>query len=740
LVSNTQRVSVFKFPIISFFIASSAFGGAVEFELSITKSLQVPPAVARFNGIPLNIDKEAMLAISVGEQIRVMNFPMSPNRNVDLDLQRFNVFTNDAVVVIASMDSHGRIVERPADFPDVVLLRGGIAGEPGSKVFLAIGKHTTNGWIESRGSTFVIAKNPAEGWTAVYELDAVDPELMNWVDVKCGVEHYAGVVNQSSGGEVGERSLGENCAAIRIAIETDWEFTGNLFGGNIDASAEYATTLIGAVSTIYESDVNMATKICYLRLWASAFDPWSTGSSSARLSEFHSYWQSNMDHVFRHLAHMLSGQGLGGGIAYVSVVCTGSGYAVSGNINGSFPLPIQDHNGNNWDLMVVAHELGHNCGTWHTHDYSPPIDGCGLGDCSDAWGGTIMSYCHTCSGGLSNMVMSFHPLVQDTIIAYLTDGISCSLGGFGQPPNACLDMVWKMPEVPIDIDVLANDYVNDCSFLEIVSYDNLSKFGGTVEMIGEDPATAILRYTPPEVENSVDVFLYYVADVGGQQSTGHVTVITELPRPADNPVNVEVGSGAKYYALDTLSSLPDFDLLDPIGEEVVSQVNYPSTGGNFAGSGLSNDVGAVFEGYVEVPQSDTYTLYVDSDDGSKLYIGEELVVDNDGLHGMNEESGEITLEVGLHAIRIEFFERGGGAGCIVRIAGGGLSKQVVPTSMWWHKVSIYGDINGDGTIDVLDLLELIAAWGECGDPCESDLNGDGTVDVNDLLELVAQWS
>jgi len=297
-----------------------------------------------------------------------------------------------------------------------------------------------------------------------------------------------------------------------------------------------------------------------------------------------------------------------------------------------------------------------------------------------------------------------------------------------------------MPEVSIDIDVLANDYVNDCSFLEIVSYDNLSHFGGTVEMIGDDPTTAILRYTPPAVENSVDFFLYYVADVGGQQATGHAILFTELPRPADNPASVEAGTGAKYYALDNPSSLPDFDELEPIGEEVVSQVNYPSTGGNFAGSGLSNDVGAVFEGYVEVPVSDTYRLYIDSDDGSKLYIGEELVVDNDGLHGMNEESGEIALEVGVHAIRIEFFERGGGAGCIARIAGGGLSKQVVPTSMWWHQVSINGDINGDGTVDVLDLLELIAAWGECGDPCESDLNGDGTVNVDDLLDLVTQWS
>ena len=242
--------------------------------------------------------------------------------------------------------------------------------------------------------------------------------------------------------------------------------------------------------------------------------------------------------------------------------------------------------------------------------------------------------------------------------------------------------------------------------------------------------------------------MYYIEDAGGQSSTGHVTIFTELPRPADNPANVEPGASTNYYALDNLSSLPNFDLLDPIGQEVVSQVNFPSTGGNFAGSGLSDDIGAVFEGYIDIPESNTYVLYVDSDDGSKLYIGGQLLIDNDGLHGMVEEAGQIALAPGLHEIRVEFFERGGGAGCIVSLSSDTLLKQVIHESMWWHHVVIYGDINDDGSVDVLDLLELIAAWGSCdllppgdgSDDCDPDLNGDGNVDVEDLLELIAQWS
>ncbi len=707
--------------------------------LSITKDTRVLPAIERFNGIALHIDTTSIDDFPLNANIEVRNFPLSHSQTVGLTLQRFEVFTKDAIVVNASIDN-GNIVERVVTQPHVVLLKGTIKNEPASKVFLAIGKYTTNGWIESNGSTYVIAKHPEGKWTTVYELDAIDPTIMNWVDLRCATETVPQLSQIPKDTPTQPRSVGVPCPALRMAIDTDWQFTGNLFGGNTEASGEYAATLIGAVSTIFETDIGISTNICYLRLWENSGDPWSGGGSSAQLTEFTTHWNVYMNHIDRHVAHMLSGQGLGGGIAYVRAVCTSSAYAVSGNINGSFPIPIEDHNGNNWDLMVVAHETGHNCGTWHTHDYDPPIDGCGLGDCSNAWGGTIMSYCHTCSGGLSNMVMSFHPLVLETISNYLANDISCSLGGDGSTPVAPLDMVWKLPFDSIDIDVLANDYANDCSLPSMTSYDTTSYFGGTIEMIGDDPTTAILRFNPPTQEYHVDVFKYYIADTSGQEAEGHVTIYTDIPRVPDTPSVTELGTQTNYYMLDQLSSLPDFGTLDPIGEEIVSQINFASTGGNFAGSGLSDDVGAVFTGFIDVPTSETYTLYVESDDGSKLYIGNELIVDNDGLHGMQEESGEIALGEGLHAITVEFFERGGGAGCIVRIAGGGLSKQVIPSDMWHHEVEVYGDVNSDGIIDVHDLLIVIAEWGDCHAACPADLNADTVVNINDLLILIAEWS
>ena len=53
---------------------------------------------------------------------------------------------------------------------------------------------------------------------------------------------------------------------------------------------------------------------------------------------------------------------------------------------------------------------------------------------------------------------------------------------------------------------------------------------------------------------------------------------------------------------------------------------------------------------------------------------------------------------------------------------------------------VLGDLNGDGLVNVLDLLVIVADWGDCNGECPSDLNGDATVNVLDLLIVIANWS
>jgi hypothetical protein len=50
-----------------------------------------------------------------------------------------------------------------------------------------------------------------------------------------------------------------------------------------------------------------------------------------------------------------------------------------------------------------------------------------------------------------------------------------------------------------------------------------------------------------------------------------------------------------------------------------------------------------------------------------------------------------------------------------------------------------GDLDGDGSVGITDLLELIGAWGACGAPCPADLDGSGTVGIADLLAMLGNW-
>ncbi len=54
---------------------------------------------------------------------------------------------------------------------------------------------------------------------------------------------------------------------------------------------------------------------------------------------------------------------------------------------------------------------------------------------------------------------------------------------------------------------------------------------------------------------------------------------------------------------------------------------------------------------------------------------------------------------------------------------------------------LYGDVNGDGRIDIGDIFALIEVWGDCeyGDPCPADLNGNGSVGWIDLTILIGLW-
>ncbi|MFC9339255.1 ricin-type beta-trefoil lectin domain protein [Streptomyces sp. NPDC057020] len=65
-------------------------------------------------------------------------------------------------------------------------------------------------------------------------------------------------------------------------------------------------------------------------------------------------------------------------------------------------------------------------------------------------------------------------------------------------------------------------------------------------------------------------------------------------------------------------------------------------------------------GQLHAPATGAHTLRLTSDDGSRLWIDDQLVIDHGGLHGPEPKEATVDLTAGPHALRIEHFERGGG--------------------------------------------------------------------------------
>lgn len=113
-----------------------------------------------------------------------------------------------------------------------------------------------------------------------------------------------------------------------------------------------------------------------------------------------------------------------------------------------------------------------------------------------------------------------------------------------------------------------------------------------------------------------------------------------------------------------------------------SQVDFSVTGNAWAGldDRFKDHWSSRHSGILVIPESDNWTFYLESDDGSRLWIDGVLVVNNSGIHAMGEQSGSINLSAGNHQFRVEHFEHGGVAGLHLRWESTNYSKQIVPTS------------------------------------------------------------
>ncbi len=113
------------------------------------------------------------------------------------------------------------------------------------------------------------------------------------------------------------------------------------------------------------------------------------------------------------------------------------------------------------------------------------------------------------------------------------------------------------------------------------------------------------------------------------------------------------GLNCEYFEGEWIM-LPDFNALQPLEQYKVDNFTAKSP------TGKKDDYALRFSGKLLINEAGDYNFYTSSDDGSRLLINGEQIVDNDGRHGASPVIGKTNLKKGKHDIVVLYFESKGG--------------------------------------------------------------------------------
>ena len=226
---------------------------------------------------------------------------------------------------------------------------------------------------------------------------------------------------------------------VKVYLECEYDLV--LEKGGATGATNFITGIFNIVSMLYQNE-GITTVVSEIFTWTTQ-DTYPTTSTSSALVAFRSARSTFNGNI----AHLVSrGKPTGGGVAYVPGVCNGYGYAYSWIQSTYLSFPTYS-----WTVNVIAHEMGHNLGSPHTHDCSwngnnTPIDGCGpaagyngSGSCAALpaptapFKGTIMSYCHLLNGIGIDFNLGFGEQPGDRIRSIISAGTCLTSTG----PTTC---------------------------------------------------------------------------------------------------------------------------------------------------------------------------------------------------------------------------------------------------------------------------------------------------------------
>jgi hypothetical protein len=193
--------------------------------------------------------------------------------------------------------------------------------------------------------------------------------------------------------------------------------------------------------------------------------------------------------------------------------------------------------------------------------------------------------------------------------------------------------------------------------------------------------------------------------------------------------DVTPGAGTDAWVTDFASGGSDGAAdVDGGATSLISPV-YDLSGVNEAVVGywrwFSNDAGAS-------PNEDVFRVFVSNDGGASWSVLEEV-----GPGGVEASGGWFEASIRIDqvlplsdAVRFKFVAEDAGSGSLVEAAIDDLSITVLETCC-------PGDADGDGAVDLNDLLAVLGAFGTTS--TDGDIDGDGVVDLDDLLSVLSAF-
>lgn len=187
-----------------------------------------------------------------------------------------------------------------------------------------------------------------------------------------------------------------------------------------------------------------------------------------------------------------------------------------------------------------------------------------------------------------------------------------------------------------------------------------------------DPGeSAEIQFTAPDAEGDYP----YVCTLPGHAFTmrGVMRVSSSENAVPAEPTLTDL---VYLYHEGEWENLPDFGSMKPLRVKPVPsnviEVGVVDTIFNF---------GLVFYGELSVPRSGEYTFHLNSNDGSRLLIDGEMVVEFDGTHGATGfVKGVVTLEAGAHQLELQYFQNAGGKDIMLALTGSGIERTLFTKS------------------------------------------------------------